>query len=44
MLMAKVAPSKGVSEYAMEVARRFTEQLGYKRVIMKSAARRRFWR
>ncbi len=36
MLMAKVVPSKGVSECAVEVARRFAEQVGYSKVIMKS--------
>ncbi len=36
MVMAKVLPSNGVQEYAVEVVRKFVEQLGYKKVIMKS--------
>ncbi len=36
MVMAKVVPSKGAQECAVEVARRFVEQLGHIRVITKS--------
>ncbi len=36
MAMAKMVPSKGVQEYAVEVARKFVEQFGHKKVIMKS--------
>ncbi len=35
-LMAKAAPNQGVSKYAVEVASRFAEQLGYNKVILKS--------
>ncbi len=28
MLMAKVSPSKGMNAHAVEIARRFTKQLG----------------
>ncbi len=34
--MAKVVPHKVVHEYAVELARRFAEQLGYKKAILKS--------
>ncbi len=34
--MAKVVPSKGAQEYAVEVVRKFVEQLGHNKVIMKS--------
>ncbi len=34
--MAKVVPNKGVHEYAVEVVRRFVEQLGSNKVIWKS--------
>ncbi len=36
MALAKVAPSKGVQEYALEAVRKFVEQLGYSKAIMKS--------
>ena len=36
MAIAKVAPSKGVQEYAVEVVRKFVEQLRYDKVIMIS--------
>ena len=36
MVMAKVVPNKGVQEYAVEVTRRFMEQLEYSKAIMKS--------
>jgi hypothetical protein len=36
MVMAKVMPSKGVQEYAVEVVRKFVEQLGYNKAIVKS--------
>ncbi len=35
-LMAKVVPNKGLNEYAVEVVRRFVEQIGRKRVVLKS--------
>ncbi len=33
---AKIAPSKGVQEYAVQAVRKFAEQLGCNKVIMKS--------
>ncbi len=42
MAMAKVVPSAGVQEYAVEVATKFVEQLGYNKVIMKSDSEPRF--
>ncbi len=36
MVMAKVVTSNGLQEFAVEVVRRFVEQLGYPSVIMKS--------
>ncbi len=36
IVMAKAVPSKGVQEYAVEVAWKFVELLGYNRVILKS--------
>ncbi len=36
LVMAKVVPGKGVQEYVVEVVRKFVEQLGYNKVIMKS--------
>ncbi len=36
MVMAKVVPSKGVNNYAVEVAKKFVEQLGYGRVVLRS--------
>ncbi len=36
VLMAKVVPNKGVNEYAVEVVRRFVEQFGHNKVILKS--------
>ena len=36
LVIAKVAPSKGMQEYAFEVVREFVGQLGYNKVIVKS--------
>ena len=36
MIMAKVVPSKGVENYAVEVAKKMIEQLGYRKVILRS--------
>ncbi len=36
LVMAKVAPSKGVQKYAVEVVRNFEGQAGYSKVIVKS--------
>ena len=36
LVMAKVAPSKGGQEYAVELVRKFVEQLGRNKVIVKS--------
>ncbi len=36
LMMAKVAPSEGARENAVEVVRRFVEQLGHNKVILKS--------
>ncbi len=34
-ILAKVAPSKGVEHYAVEVAKRAVELLGHRRIIMR---------
>ncbi len=36
MMMAKVVPSKSVHEHAAEVVRRFVEQPGRNKVVLKS--------
>ena len=36
MVMAKIVPSKGVNNYAVEVTKKFMEQLGYGRVVLRS--------
>ncbi len=36
MMMAKAVPNKGAHEYAVEVVRRFVEQVGYNKAILKS--------
>ncbi len=36
MIMAKAEPSKGVENYAVEVAKRAVECLGYSKIIMRS--------
>ena len=36
MVMAKAVPSKGVQKYAVEVVRKFVEQLGRSKAVMKS--------
>ena len=36
MIMAKVVPSKGVENYAAEVVKKMIEQLGYRKVILRS--------
>ncbi len=36
MIMAKVAPSKGVENYAVEVVEKMVEQLGYRKAILRS--------
>ena len=36
MIMAKVVASKGVENYAVEVVKKMIEQLGYRKVILRS--------
>ncbi len=36
MIMARVAPSKEVENHAVEVAKEMIEELGYRRVILRS--------
>ncbi len=36
LAMVKIAPSKGVQEYAVEFVKRFVKQLGYDAIIVKS--------
>ncbi len=36
MIMAKAVPSKGVETYAVEVVKKMIEQLGYRKVILRS--------
>ncbi len=36
LVMAKVVPSTGLQEYAVDAVRKFVEQLGYNKIIMKS--------
>ena len=36
VIMAKVAPSKEVENYAVEVAKKMIEQLGYRKVMLRS--------
>ncbi len=43
MIMAKAAPTKGVENYVMELAKKIIEQLGYRRAMLRSDNDRRFW-
>ena len=36
MTMANVVPNKGVENYAVEVVKKMIEQLGYRKVILRS--------
>ncbi len=36
MILATAAPSKGVADYAVEIAKKMAERLGYKKIILRS--------